>query len=326
MGGRWSARFSRSRPAADQDLTGSVNEHVLDLKKVIERNPELKAIALSYRDRILPRMKSDLDAVARWIDNVRSGVATIRSLMLYHLEEEEEKKKKKRQRQIINHHRLVLMRNRRRKKVDANAELEKFMLASHPFADDLVSEALETTMDMLQQQKESISKRKRSIKRWRSVSSAVFMAAFIGVLMVSVGLALFGAAPVAITAVTAGATVIKAVEPFANSVLDDKERRLKDEAEVVEMLRDGDLLAREFNGVRPQVEKVAKEVEEYLVKRVRFAGEWGNVAEAVEVAMAEMEKKIEEVESSVKELEWKMNGYVYMIQQFESKFMRIIRN
>ncbi|XP_074586949.1 UPF0496 protein 1-like [Curcuma longa] len=308
-----SAKLSRSIPVADDEdpVRSSINEHVLDLKKVIERNPELKAIALSYRDFILPRMKSDHDAVARWIDNVRFGVDTVRELMLSlprgEGEEEEEA--------TVDDY------------AETVAELEKFMLASHLLADDRVSEALETAMDMLREQKERISKRQRSIQRWRRVSSAVFMAAFIGVLMVSVGLALFGAAPVAIAAATAGATVIKAVEPFANSVLDDKERRLKDETEVVEMLRDGELLAREFNGVRPQVEKVAKEVEEYLVNPMRFAGEWRNVAEAAEVAAAEMKKKIEEVESSVKELERKVNGYVYnMIQQFESKFIRIIRN
>ncbi|XP_042423941.1 uncharacterized protein LOC122011628 [Zingiber officinale] len=268
----------------------------LDFKKVIRRNLELKVIAESYNNTIMPSIKSELAAVVRWLDDLLCGVAIIRRISSHTFN-----KKKKKQRRKVNAYSKIF------------AELNKLMLFSSYHAPP---DTLEETMALLRLQMDKISKRQRSMKRWRRVYTAVVMAVAVGMLMVSIGLAFAGAAPVAIAAATSGATAIKAVEPLVNAALEEKERKLKEEEEVVEMMREGErLLVHEFNGVRRLTEEI---VNKYL----NFAKH----TKAGEKAAPEMVKMIDEIESDAMELKGKINLYRYQIEQFQVKFIRMIKN
>ncbi|XP_074570445.1 uncharacterized protein LOC141827066 [Curcuma longa] len=277
---------------------------VLDFKKVIKRNLQLKVIAESYNTTIMPSIKSNLATVVRWLDYLLSGVAVIRcSLISRHTFNET---KKKQRRKVINAYSKIV------------AELNKLML----FPSHLAPGALEETMNPLRLQMDRISKRKRSMKRWRKVCTAVVMAVTVSMVMISIGFALAGAGPVAVAVGASGATAIKAVEPLVHAALEEKERKLpptgglKEEEEVVEMMRDGEqLIVHEFNGIR-------RLTEEIMNKYLNFARH----IKAVKKAAPEMEKMIDEIESNAMDLKGKINLYTHQIEQFQVKFIRMIKN
>ncbi|XP_074570424.1 UPF0496 protein 1-like [Curcuma longa] len=288
----------------------------LDLRKVIESDPELKAMVDTFRNATLPRVKEGLVALARSFHKASSCVAAIRAaLVSYH----REKMGRKRRRQH---------RRKATKYADTIAELEKFLHAVDSFTllyldDNLLED--DTMAVFLRERKSWIARRRREKKWWHRICSVVFTIAFVGVLTASVLLAFAGAAAVAVTAATACATAIKALEPLVHAALDEQDMKLKEEEEVVEVMRDGEFLMQKFKGLVPQAERVVAEME-YMVKHVEFAREWGYGEEAVEVAMAGMMQKMDEVERSVEELKGKMDECSYSIQQFESEFIKIITN
>ncbi|XP_074569707.1 uncharacterized protein LOC141826363 [Curcuma longa] len=278
--------------------SATLRPHItLDFKKVIKRNLQLKVIAESYNNTIMPTIKSNLAAVVRWLDDLLSGIAVIRCSLVSRRTFNEKKKK---QRRKVNACSKIV------------AELNKLML----FPSHLAPGALEETMNPLRLQMDRISKRKRSMKRWRKVCTAVVMAVTVGMVMISIGLALAGAGPVAVAVAASGATAIKAVEPLVNAALEEKERKLKEEEEVVEMMRDGEqLIVHEFNAVR-------RLTEEIMNKYLNFAKH----IKAVKKAAPEMEKMIDEIESNAMDLKGKINLYRHQIEQFQVKLIRMIKN
>ncbi|XP_042425929.1 UPF0496 protein At5g66675-like [Zingiber officinale] len=245
--------------------TSAVGPHSLDLRKVIESDPELKAKVDTFRNATLPRVKEDLAALARFFPKVSSCVAAIRAaLVSYH----REKMGRKRRRQH---------RRKATKYADTIADLDKFKLAVDSFAGlNLDGHLLEddTMAVFLRERKSWIAMRRQKLKWWHRVCSVVFTIAFVGVLTASVLLAFAGAAVVAITAATACSTVIKAVEPLVHAALDEQEMKLKEEDEVVEAMRDGELLVQKFKGLVSHAERVAAELDD-MMKHVEFAREWG---------------------------------------------------
>ncbi|XP_074570423.1 UPF0496 protein At5g66675-like [Curcuma longa] len=296
--------------------TSAVGAHSLDLRKVIQSNPELKAMVDTFRNSTLPLVKESLGALARCFHKASSCVAAIRAaLVSYH----REKMGRKRRRQH---------RRKATKYADTIAELDKFLLAVDSFRGLYLDDHLledDTMAVFLRKRKSWIAMRRREQKWWHSVCSVVFTITFVGVLTASVLLAFVGAAAVAVTSATACATAIKAVEPLVHAALDEQEMKLKEEEEVVEVMLDGELLVQKFKGLGPQAERVVAEME-YMVKHVEFAREWGYGEEAVEVAMAGMMQKMDEVERHVEELKGKMDECSYSIQQFESKFIKTVTN
>ncbi|XP_042423238.1 UPF0496 protein At5g66675-like [Zingiber officinale] len=297
--------------------TSAVGPHSLDLRKVIDSDPELKAKVDTFRNATLPRVKEDLAALARFFPKASSCVAAIRAaLVSYH----REKMGRKRRRQH---------RRKATKYADTIADLDKFKLAVDSFPGlNLDGHLLEddTMAVFLRERKSWIAMRRQKLKWWHRVCSVVFTIAFVGVLTASVLLAFAGAAVVAVTAATACSTVIKAVlEPLVHAALDEQEMKLKEEDEVVEAMRDGELLVQKFKGLVSHAERVAAELDD-MMKHVEFAREWGYGEEAVEVVMAGMMQKMNEVERSVEELKGKMEECCYSIRQFDSKFIKIITN
>ncbi|URD89034.1 UPF0496 protein [Musa troglodytarum] len=312
--------------------SAAANFHALELKKVIQRNPELAAFAKEYPESILPAIKSGLDNLDRCLGKALYGVSIIQAA-IDHYEEEEKSKQQQQQ------HR----RSQKKKKADTKekhayaktvAKLQELERAGHPFADLNVKEPqqalskLRETMDRLRDRKKEIKAALRSAKRWRKFWDVVFTAAFIGVLVCSVALAATGAAPVAITAGTAGATAIKAVEPWANSLWDGREKALRDEKEVVKMMLDDglSLSVHELDSIRSLVVKLWNDVET-LVQKVEFVLKQED-DEAIEVGMTELKRKMEatDVKGSIKSLKDKVDACKKEIQPSESKFLKITRD
>ncbi|CAL9201077.1 unnamed protein product [Musa hybrid cultivar] len=313
---------SKLRSSAAADL------HALELKKVIQRNPELAAFAKEYPESILPAIKSGLDDLERCLGKVLLGVSIIHAAIDHY--EEEEKKNHQQHR-----------RNKKKKKADRKekhaysktvAKLQELERAGHPFAGLNVMEPLRAlsklreTMDWLRDRKKEIKAALRSTKRWRKFCEVVFTATFIGVLVCSVVLAATGAAPVAITAGTAGATAIKALEPLVNSFWDGRETALRDEKEVVKMMLEEELSVHELDSIRSLVVKLWTDVET-LVKKVEFVLQQED-EEAMEVGMTELKKKMEatDVKGCIKFLKEKVDACKKEIQPSKSKFLKIIRD
>lgn len=294
--------------------TSAVGDHSLDLREVIQSDRELKAMVETLRNATLPRVKEGLDALARCYHKASSCVAAIRAAPIsFHREKMRRKTRLRRPRKAT-------------KYADTIAELEKFKLAVDSFPglylDDHLRE--DDMLDVfLRERKSWIAMRRRGLKLWHRVCSVVFTIAFVAVLTASVLLAFAGAAAVAVTAATACATAIKAVEPLVHAALDEQEMKLKEEEELVKVMREGELLVQKFKGLGPQAARVVAEME-YMVKHVEFAREWGYGEEAMEVAITGMMEKMDEVEHSLEELKRKMDECNYAIQEFESKFIQII--
>ncbi|RRT76421.1 hypothetical protein B296_00023319 [Ensete ventricosum] len=313
---------TKLRSSAAADL------HALELKKVIQRNPELAAFAKEYPEFILPAIKSGLDDLDRCLDKALFGVGIIHAAIEHYEEEETTKQQQHR-------------RNKKKKKADTKekhayaktvAKLKELKRAGHPFAGLNAKEPqqalskLRTTMDRLRDRKKEIKAALRSTKRWRNLWDVVFTAAFIGVLVCSVVLAATGAAPVAITAGTAGATAIKAMEPWANSLWDERETALRDEKEVVKMMLDEGLSVHEHDNIRSLVVKLWTDVET-IMKKVEFVLQQED-EEAMQVGMTELKKKMEavDVKGSINSLKDKVDACKQEIQPSESKFLKITRD
>lgn len=308
--------------------SAAAGHHALELKKVIQRNPELAAFAKEYPESILPAIKSGLDDLDRCLGKVLSGVSIIHAAIDHY--EEEEKRKHQQHR-----------RNKKKKKADRKekhaysktvAKLQELQCAGHPFAGLNVKEPqhalskLRETMDRLRDRKKEIKAALRSTKRWRKFCEVVFTATFIGLLVCSVVLAATVAAPVAITAGTAGATAIKAVEPWFNSLWDGRETALRDEKEVVKMMLDEELSVHELDSIRSLVVKLWTDVET-LMKKVEFVLQQED-EEAMEVGMTELKKKMEatDVKGCIMFLKEKVDACKKEIQPSKSKFLKITRD
>ncbi|THU44563.1 hypothetical protein C4D60_Mb02t08690 [Musa balbisiana] len=314
---------SKLRSSAAADL------HALELKKVIQRNPELAAFAKEYPESILPAIKSGLDDLDRCLGKALLVFSIIHTA-IDHYEEEEEKRKHQQH-----------GRNKKKKKADRKekhaysktvAKLQELERAGHPFAGLNVKEPqhalskLRETMDRLRDRKKEIKAALRSTKRWRKFWDVVLTATFIGMLVCSVALAATVVAPVAITAGTASATAIKAVEPWVNSLWDGRETALRDEKEVVKMMLDEELEVHELDSIRSLVVKLWTDVET-LVKKVEFVLQQED-EEAMEVGMTELKKKMEatDVKGCIKFLKDKVDACKKEIQPSKSKFLKITRD
>ncbi|WOL04037.1 UPF0496 protein 1-like [Canna indica] len=329
--GSCSATLRRSSPSslssASSGEPGSTHFHVDDdLKKVIQRRPELKKMAEDYPNRIVPRINICLSNIDRGIETTRSGViSTIRAALAIYRQEKEKKRHKP------HSHRIHLKKKPRKAKhayAETVAELNKVEIAYYLSPNvDLQSAVgdLQEAMSKLRSRKKQLEKRLRSRKLWRKAWSFFLTTAVIGVLVLSVVLAATGAVPLAIAGATAAATAMKAVEPIINSVLEDKEKALEDEKEIIEMMRDGEYtLVHELESIRLLEDKLGGDVE--LLMDCLEMPQQSAAEEAVEVAMTELEKKIGEVENLISELTRKVNECRNKLKRSESKFMKVIRN
>ncbi|CAL9752864.1 unnamed protein product [Musa acuminata subsp. burmannicoides] len=308
---------------------GSLQEdHAFDLKPVISRSSKLSRIVADLLKCVFPGIRKGLADLDTCLHHALLGLRILEAALVC-FEEEDCKKKTSDYR-----------RNKKRKKPrnGKNAygltlgNLSEFKLqAGAPFihldVEELQSalEKLEGMMDALRGRKKEIEERLRSTNWWRKAWNLVFTAVFIGVLVCSIVLAASVVAPVAITAAIASATAMKAVEPWINSVWDERKKALEDEEEVVKMMRDGGFSLLELESIRSIVHKLRNDYDalnwdvEFMLRQ--------ESEEATMVGMTDIRKKIEngEVTSGVERLKSHVDACATAIERAE-EFLEIIRS
>ncbi|XP_072959078.1 UPF0496 protein At5g66675-like [Typha angustifolia] len=181
--------------------------------------------------------------------------------------------------------------------------------------------------DLLKRKRE-IKKKLSSSKKWRKVFNVAYMIAFIAVLTGSVALAAVAAPTAATTAATVAATAMKAVEPWFITSWDEQNGELENEKEVVKTMRQGSTAAvHELESIRSLVQKLRNDVNS-MRKSVEFAigGGEEDEAVAVELGVAEIRRKMEDVQKGMDELQEKMEWCEGQFRKAAGEFLKSLTN
>ncbi|XP_012573694.1 UPF0496 protein At2g18630-like [Cicer arietinum] len=175
-------------------------------------------------------------------------------------------------------------------------ELKKFKDAGDPFTDEFyllfqsVYTQQATMLQKLQIRKRKLDKKLKSHKTWKRVSNAIFVAAFVSVLIFSVVAASIAAPPV-ITALAAALVVpIGSVGKWCNSLFKGYEKALKGQREVVSSMQLGTYISlKDLDNIRLLTNKLELQLES-LLQNADFALRNEDV---IKLAIDEIKKNIE---------------------------------
>lgn len=153
-------------------------------------------------------------------------------------------------------------------------------------------------LEKLQQRKNKLDKKLKSIHTWRKLSSVIFVATLAAVLICSVVAAVMAAPPVAAALSAASSIPLGSMGKWMDSVWRSYENAVKGQKEVVNSMAVGTFVAiKEMENIRIVMERVEMEIEA-MVENAEFAIR----EEAVKVAVEEMKKKVGALMKSVEEL------------------------
>ncbi|XP_072984405.1 UPF0496 protein At2g18630-like [Typha latifolia] len=175
----------------------------------------------------------------------------------------------------------------------------------------------------LHERKHEIKKKLKITKKWRKVWSVAYTIAFMLFLTGSVVFAALTAPPAVIAAATAFAGVMKAIEPFFNTLWDEREVDLESEKEVIKAMRRGGSTECELESIRMLVDKVRINIVS-LTEGMEFAvGEKNDVGSKLGT-MEMMMKNIEETKEGMEELQKKVDCYESESLKAATEFLKII--
>ncbi|XP_072959094.1 UPF0496 protein At2g18630-like [Typha angustifolia] len=175
----------------------------------------------------------------------------------------------------------------------------------------------------LHERKHEIKKKLKITKKWRKVWNVAYTIAFMLFLTGSVVFAALTAPPAVIAAATASATAMKAIEPFFNTLWDEREGDLESEKEVIKAMRRGGSTERELESIRMLVDKVRINIVS-LTEVMEFAvGEKNDVGSKLGV-MEMMTKHIEETKEGMEELQKRVDCYDSEFLKEATEFLKII--
>ncbi|XP_012574409.1 UPF0496 protein At2g18630-like [Cicer arietinum] len=138
--------------------------------------------------------------------------------------------------------------------------------------------------------KQKLDKKLKSLKTLKRVSSAIFVAAFVAVLIFSVVAAAIAAPPVIMALAGALAVPIGSVGKWCNSLFKKYETAIKGQGEVISSMQIGTYISLvDMNNIRVRIEQLEIKIESML-QIADFA--LGN-EDAVKLAIDEIKKKIE---------------------------------
>lgn len=175
-------------------------------------------------------------------------------------------------------------------------QLKKFKDAGDPFTEEFHSlfqsvYAKQLSMfEKLQLKKRKIDKKLKSLKTWRRVSNAIFVAAFISVLIFSVVAAAIAAPPVVTALAGALAVPIGSVGKWCNSLFKGYEKALKGQREVLSSMQVGTYITlKDLDSIRVLINKLEIEIESMLQNAVFALRD----EDAVGIAIDEIKKKMD---------------------------------
>ncbi|XP_058766338.1 UPF0496 protein At2g18630-like [Vicia villosa] len=175
-------------------------------------------------------------------------------------------------------------------------ELKNFKDAGDPFTEEFyllfqsVYTQQATMLKKLQIRKRKLDKKLKSLKSWKRVSNAIFLAAFVSVLIFSVVAASIAAPPV-VTALAAALVVpLGSVGKWCNSLFKGYEKALKGQREVVDSMQLGTYISlKDLDNIRVLTNKLELQLES-LLQNADFALKNEDV---IKIAIDEIKKNIE---------------------------------
>jgi len=174
--------------------------------------------------------------------------------------------------------------------------LKDFKETGDPFTEEFYSlfqsvhTQQSTMLKKLLIRKQKLDKKLKSHKRLKRVSSVIFVAAFVAVLIFSVVAAAISAPPVVIALAGALAVPIGSVGKWCNSLFKKYETALKGQREeITSMYVDTKIALVDMNNIRVRIDQLKIKIES-MVQTADFA--LGN-EDAVKLAIDEIKKKIE---------------------------------
>ncbi|KAL6867306.1 hypothetical protein ACP4OV_015330 [Aristida adscensionis] len=184
-------------------------------------------------------------------------------------------------------------------------ELRQFKAAGDPFTEEFFS-AFQSVyrqqlvmLEKLQQRKNRLDRRIKSIKAWRRVSSIIFATTFAAVLICSVVAAAIAAPPVAAALAAAAAVPVGSMGKWIDSLMKGFQDALRGQKEVVSAMQVGTFIAiKDLDGIRVLINRVEMEISS-LVDCAEFAE---REEEAVKFGVEEIKKKLESFMKSVEDL------------------------
>jgi len=175
-------------------------------------------------------------------------------------------------------------------------ELRNFKDAGDPFTEEFyllfqsVYTQQATMLKKLQIRKRKLDKKLKSLKSWKRVSNAIFLAAFVSVLIFSVVAASIAAPPV-VTALAAALVVpLGSVGKWCNSLFKGYEKAIKGQREVVSSMQLGTYISlKDLDNIRVLTNKLELQLES-LLQNADFALKNEDV---IKLAIDEIKKNIE---------------------------------
>ncbi|XP_057419843.1 UPF0496 protein At4g34320-like [Lotus japonicus] len=273
-----SLSFDSLREVTDSllEMNQEVVKVILDCKKDIWGNKELFALVNDYFDNSLQTLEF-CNSLEKCLRRARENQVIVKSVITYFDEE------------LQNGVEVGAY-------VKTLQELKNFKDAGDPFTEDFYSLFQSTyTQQALMLQKLQIRKRKldkkfKSLKTWKRVSNAIFVAAFVSVLIFSVVAASVAAPPVVTALAAAMAVPIGSVGKWCNSLFKRYKKALMKQREVISSMQVGTYISlKDLDNIRVLTNKLELQLES-LLQNADFALRNEDV---IKIAIDEIKKNIE---------------------------------
>ncbi|XP_057465248.1 UPF0496 protein At4g34320-like [Actinidia eriantha] len=173
-------------------------------------------------------------------------------------------------------------------------ELKKFRAAGDPFTGEFMQifQSVYTRqmlmLDKLQHRENKLDKKYKYYHAWRKISSIIFTATLVAVLICSVVAAAMAAPPVAAALAAATAVPVGSVGRWIDSLLKSYENAIKGQKEVLSSMQVGTKIAiKDLDNIRVRIDRLEIEIES-LLHNAEFAIE----EEAVKIGIEEIKKEV----------------------------------
>lgn len=273
-----SLSFNSLREVTDSllEMNHEVVKVILDCKRDIWGNKDLFALVNDYFDNSLQTLEF-CNSLEKCLRRARENQVMVKSVITYFEEE-------------------VQNGLEGGTCVKTLQELGNFKDAGDPFTEEFyllfqsVYTQQATMLKKLQIRKRKLDKKLKSLKSWKRVSNAIFLAAFVSVLIFSVVAASIAAPPV-VTALAAALVVpLGSVGKWCNSLFKGYEKAIKGQREVVSSMQLGTYISlKDLDNIRVLTNKLELQLES-LLQNADFALKNEDV---IKLAIDEIKKNIE---------------------------------
>lgn len=270
------------------EMNQEVVKVILECKKDIWKNPELFDLVEEYFENSLQTLDF-CTALEKCLKKARDSQLIIH-VALQRFEEEEED---------------VVEEDGKKKYRRTLEELRHFKAAGNPFTEEFfqvyqsVYRQQLSMLEKLQQRKNKLDKKLKSIKAWRKVSSIIFAATFATILICSVVAAAVAAPPVAAALAAAASIPVGSMGKWIDSLLKDYQKAVKGQKEILNSMKVGTyIIIKDLDSIRVLVDRLEVQIN-VLLDNADFALK---DEEAVKFGIGEIKKKLEVFMKSVEDL------------------------